>query len=268
MAAQNSDVKGKLVCSSSSSNDDEEHDHQGSEDYIYGLSLERLNLGPRKKLVVLCLGGLLCHRVHRYDESAIPRFRSPDEFYGSILVYKRPYCEEFMKFCLERFDVGIWSSAREWYLNNALDCIMKGLKSKLLFAWDQRECTNSGWNTLENKRKPLFLKELKDLWQDRSICIEGRYSSSNTLLVDNNPYKALLNPPHTAIFSDEYKVDNVEDMALGPRGELRVYLDELAGAEDVPSFVKEHPFGQSAITPAHSDWHFYSKVVRRFHKST
>lgn len=28
-------------------------------------------------------------------------------------VYKRPYCEEFMKFCLENFEVGIWSSARE-----------------------------------------------------------------------------------------------------------------------------------------------------------
>jgi hypothetical protein len=28
-------------------------------------------------------------------------------------VYKRPHCEEFMKFCLEKFEVGIWSSARE-----------------------------------------------------------------------------------------------------------------------------------------------------------
>jgi hypothetical protein len=28
-------------------------------------------------------------------------------------VYKREFSEEFMKFCLERFEVGLWSSAME-----------------------------------------------------------------------------------------------------------------------------------------------------------
>lgn len=50
--------------------------------------------------------------------------------------------------------------------------------------------------------------------------------------------------------------------------ELRLYLDQLAEATDIPSFVKEHQFGQPPITPDHSDWNFYSKVVRRFEKST
>ncbi|PON52967.1 FCP1 domain containing protein [Trema orientale] len=145
---------------------------------------------------------------------------------------------------------------------------MKGLKSKLLFAWDQNECTNSGFSTLENKHKPLFLKESNKLWQNKYLC-RGQYSSSNTLLIDNKPYKALLNPPHTSIFTEhEYKVDDVDDVALGPKSELRLYLDELAEADDIPSFVKGHPFGQPAISPDHSDWNFYSKVVRRFEKST
>jgi hypothetical protein len=43
-------------------------------------------------------------------------------------------------------------------------------------------------------------------------------------------------------------------------------LEELADADDVPSYVKDHPFGQPAITPTHSDWEFYSKVIRRFQK--
>lgn len=33
-----------------------------------------------------------------------------------FLVIKRPQCEEFLKFCLERFDVGIWSSNMEYVL--------------------------------------------------------------------------------------------------------------------------------------------------------
>lgn len=30
-----------------------------------------------------------------------------------VVVFKRPFSQEFMKFCLERFEVGIWSSAME-----------------------------------------------------------------------------------------------------------------------------------------------------------
>uniref|UniRef100_A0A2N9ICR1 Mitochondrial import inner membrane translocase subunit TIM50 n=1 Tax=Fagus sylvatica TaxID=28930 RepID=A0A2N9ICR1_FAGSY len=227
----------------------------------FGLAPKKLSPGPRKKLLVLSLGGLLCQRVCRREVHNIPRFRHPDASYGSILVYKRPYCEEFMKFCFERFEIGIWSSAREWYLNNALDCIVGKLKNKLVFAWDQVECTDSGFKALENKKKPIFLKELKKLG---NLSIE--YSASNTLLIDDNPYKALLNPPYTAIFPNEYKAEQVGDTALGPNGDLRLYLEGLVDADDVPSYVKEHPFGQPAITPAHSDWEFYSTIITHLQK--
>ena len=43
------------------------------------------NVSPRKKLLVLGLGGLLCHRVCKRNVSDIPRSRYPDAFYGSIL---------------------------------------------------------------------------------------------------------------------------------------------------------------------------------------
>ncbi|GMY25111.1 HAD-like domain containing protein, partial [Fagus crenata] len=85
---------------------------EGNEEIDFGLALEKVSLGPRKKLLVMNLGGLLCQRVCRREVHNIPRFRHPDASYGSMLVYKRPYCEEFMKFCLQRFEVGIWSSAR------------------------------------------------------------------------------------------------------------------------------------------------------------
>ncbi|KAK4838279.1 hypothetical protein QYF36_012529 [Acer negundo] len=139
-----------------------------------GLSMMKLNLGPKKKLLVLSLG-----------------------------VYKRPYCTDFIKFCLERLEVGIWSSAREWYMSNALDCITVGLRSKVLFAW-----------------------------------------------------------PNTAVFpTDEYKANHVNDDALGPKGELRKYLEGLVDAYDVPSYVKNHTFGQSAITCKHPDRDFYSQIM-------
>lgn len=55
-------------------------------------------------------------------------------------------------------------------------------------------------------------------------------------------------------------------LSIGPNSELRLYLDGLAGEENVPSYVKEHPFGQPAITPEHSDWEYYSRIIRRLKK--
>ncbi|KAK1310177.1 hypothetical protein QJS10_CPA08g00537 [Acorus calamus] len=51
--------------------------------------------------------------------------------------------------------------------------------------------------TIEDRHKPLFLKELKKIWNNQSCALpwsKGRYTSSNTLLIDDSPYKSLLNP--------------------------------------------------------------------------
>lgn len=34
-----------------------------------------------------------------------------------ISVYKRPFCDDFLKFCFDRFDVGIWSSRIRYILD-------------------------------------------------------------------------------------------------------------------------------------------------------
>ncbi|XP_024190233.1 uncharacterized protein LOC112194220 [Rosa chinensis] len=100
--------KSKVVCS-----DDDHSDAEESKKTLDDLTLplEKLNLGPekkkKKKLLVIGLGGLLCHRVYRTEKIYIPNYRRPDAAYGNYKLYKRPYCEEFMKFCLERFEVGI-----------------------------------------------------------------------------------------------------------------------------------------------------------------
>lgn len=234
------------------------------ESQIKLLLLQKLNFGPKKKLLIIGLGGFLCHRVYLYDyvnASKVPKHRRPDASYGHFHVYNRPYLEEFMKFCLERFEVGIWSSAKEWYFNRALESIMIGLKDKLLFAWDQNQCTTTSFYDLEKKTKPIFLKELKKVWETTKF---KQFSASNTLLIDNQPYKALLNPAHTAIFPSEYKADDVKDMALGSGSELRLYLDKVAEAKDVPEFIKQHPFGIPPISPLHPHWDFYSKIIAKY----
>ncbi|KAK1310179.1 hypothetical protein QJS10_CPA08g00535 [Acorus calamus] len=109
----------------------------------------------------------------------------------------------------------------------------------------------------ELEQKPLFLKELKKIWDNESSDLpwsKGRYASSNTLLIDDSPYKALLNPPNNAIFPHPYTVEHVHDDGQGLKGELRVFLEGLAEAEDVPTYVASHPLGQPAITSTDRNW--------------
>ncbi|KAI3447508.1 hypothetical protein Pfo_004173 [Paulownia fortunei] len=259
MSAKSTNSKLKLVVSDDSSEDEKD---SGNDDL--GLSLDKLNLGPKKKLLVLCLGGLLVHRVHVRNKATVRGLR-PDVVYGKFLVFKRPFCTEFLKFCFERFDVALWSSAREHNIEGVLSNITGGMRSKLLFIWGQEECTDSGFHCLHKEEKPLFLKEMKELWEKKYY--KGQFSASNTLLIDDEPHTALLNPPNTAIFPQPYKKHDRLDTFLGPDGELRKYLNGLADADqDVPSYVKDNPFGQPAISPSHPDWNYYAKIVRHFGK--
>lgn len=52
---------------------------------------------------------------------------------------------------------------------------------------------------MEKKNKPIFLKKLKKIWENNYY--GGRFSESNTLLIDDEPHVALLNPVSFNYFS-------------------------------------------------------------------
>ncbi|OVA01145.1 NLI interacting factor [Macleaya cordata] len=204
-----------------------------------------INCSRRRKLLVLDLNGLLVD-------------------IGKRSFFKRPFCDDFLQFCFEKFNVGVWSSRTKENVNRVVDFVMGDLKQNLLFCWDMSHCTETGFRTIENRYKPLVLKELKKLWDKHEHSLpweKGNYNESNTLLLDDSPYKALCNPLHTAIFPVSFTREDKEDNSLGPGGDLWVYLEGLVVAENVQKYVEQHPFGQSAITKMHPSWHFYRRVI-------
>lgn len=50
--------------------------------------------------------------------------------------------------------------------------------------------------TLEDKYKPMVFKDLRKIWLK---WLDGTFHESNTLLLDDSPYKALLNPVRLSI---------------------------------------------------------------------
>ncbi|KAK9125363.1 hypothetical protein Scep_014209 [Stephania cephalantha] len=217
----------------------------------------------RKKLLVLDLNGLLVDIV-----SFVPRGYRSDTRISRKDLFKRPFCDDFLKFCFEKFNIGVWSSRFKWNVDRVVDYVMGDRKNELLFCWDQSHCTNTGAMTIENSRKPLMLKELQKLWDkhDPDLPWElGEYNQSNTLLLDDSPYKALRNPPHTAIFPAPYSFSVQNDNSLGSEGDLRVYLEGVAMADDVQKYVEQHPFGQRPISSKNPSWDFYLKILQEEH---
>uniref|UniRef100_A0A803M0Q5 Mitochondrial import inner membrane translocase subunit TIM50 n=1 Tax=Chenopodium quinoa TaxID=63459 RepID=A0A803M0Q5_CHEQI len=236
----------------------------------------------RRKLLVLDVNGILVDIVVGYSH----RYK-PDTRVATKAVFKRPFCDEFLQFCFERFDVGIWSSRTRQNLKKVVDFLLEDSKDRLRFCWDQSHCTATEYKTLENSDKPLVLKELKYLWWDTKGSHlpwnAGYYNETNTVLLDDSPYKALRNPvtsdtililftffgtsvvqPNTAIFPRPYSYKNAGDYSLGPGGDLRKYLERLAEAENVQKFIQENPFGQRPISIASRSWNFYSKIVGNY----
>ncbi|XVF58445.1 hypothetical protein PTKIN_Ptkin07bG0067500 [Pterospermum kingtungense] len=212
----------------------------------------------RNKLLVLDLNGLLADII-----CPPPMNYTADAYIAGRAIFKRPFCDDFLRFCFGRFEVGIWSSRNRKNVERFIDFLMGDMKRKLLFCWDSSFCTGTQFSTPGHRYKPLVFKELRKLWgkQDPDLPWEkGYYNESNTLLIDDSPYKALLNPRHTAIFPHSFKFDKSDD-SLGAGGEIKVYLERLSSAENVQYFIEQNPFGQTPITERSQEWAFYSQVI-------
>ncbi|KAG0464733.1 hypothetical protein HPP92_018897 [Vanilla planifolia] len=257
------EISTSLPCSSTFENDQLSVEENKGPDFTSmppQLSFKYGNTN-KKKLLVLDLNGLLADIVNDYHFSCGVQMRV-----GGKPFFKRPFCDDFLKFCFENFDIGIWSSRRRHNVDCVVEYLLRDYKHKVLFCWDQSKCTYTGAKTIENHHKPLVLKELKKLWdkEDSELPWEkGEYSPSNTLLLDDSPYKAICNPPYTAIFPHPYHYQDEGDASLGPGGDIRVYLEQLVAADDVQRYVKEHPFGQSAITTSDQHWDFYCQIIEK-----
>ncbi|XP_057546465.1 uncharacterized protein LOC130825321 [Amaranthus tricolor] len=218
------------------------------------------SVSSRKKLLILDINGILADIVY-----PPPKGYKADTKIAGRAVFTRPFCSDFLKFCLERFNVAIWSSRSRKIIERLINYLLGDMKDQLIFSWDLSYCTESNFRTLENRHKALVFKELRKVWEIYDPELpwkKGEFNESNTLLLDDTPYKALLNPPYTAIFPYSYDFKDRADDAIGPGGKIRAYLEELAMADNVQEYIEQHPFGQSAITERSLSWQFYDKVIK------
>ncbi|CDP08748.1 unnamed protein product [Coffea canephora] len=202
-----------------------------------------------KKLLILDLNGVLLG-------SPFTRMTRNREFNF------RPRCFEFLQVCLLYFEVAVWSSKLRHNIQPVLDRLSEKmnerLEQRLLFVWDQSRCTMTQTSLGENPDKKVMFKDLQHVWGEYKS-----YNSSNTILVDDSPYKSFLNSPYNAIFPTSYTCYTVEDNYLDPEGDFVRHLKKLAMADNVQDFIMRNRFGQSPVTEGSVEWNFYVNVVSK-----
>jgi hypothetical protein len=183
-------------------------------------------------------------------------------------VRARPSLRDFLREVLDLFHVVVWSSMVMDNTESIVDFLFRGLPSPCLIL-GQEAC-----NELVDEKGFLvpkfggrgggqqFLKVLRSrLWRGIPM-LEGVPhghwpTSENTLLIDDNPTKSVLNPPGNVIFPDTWTGDR-KDIFLVDR--LAPYLKRLVlHPGSIPDFVRSNPIGNATLSPRDN---VYKSIVR------
>ncbi len=88
-----------------------------------------------------------------------------------VLIYRRPYLTQFLKYIFEHYHVGLWTAAQERWMDIILNKVLKTYKNKFLFKWHREHSTPEG----------KYMKPLKKIFEKYP-----KFNSSNTLIIDDN----------------------------------------------------------------------------------
>ena len=126
----------------------------------------------------------------------------------------RPGVSDFIRECLARYDVAIYSSTTWHNIKPLLDEILpEELLSQLKFVWTRdhtRLDPSYGQEGYHYLRPFDTVKDLHYVFDNPAINVERCYDLSNTLIVDNEERKVRLNPEENCMIWEEYVPDNTE----------------------------------------------------------
>lgn len=136
--------------------------------------------------------------------------------FNKYFVYKRPHLKWFLENAALDFDLAIWSSADDTYVQNIVD--LSGLSDiDIKFIWGRSKCTTRRNFDLDEYVHEKRLKKVKKLG----------YSLEKMLIVDDSPEKTKENYGN-AVYIKPFK-GSEEDH------ELKKLLDYLKTIKDSPN---------------------------------
>lgn len=105
-----------------------------------------------------------------------------------IMVYKRPFVEEFIQYCFDNFkNVGFWSAGEKEYVERivATICTNSFENKKPAFVWSRNDC-------IQHFSPKTYEKPLWKIYHD-PIFNQMGFQEDNTFIVEDNPHSCIYN---------------------------------------------------------------------------
>jgi len=150
--------------------------------------------------------------------------RDFDFVVGPYFVYKRPYLDEFLKFCFENFEIAVWTSSTAVYAHEIIENIFD-YKDPISFVWSRERCTVS-----------FDEEERVNFYEKKIVKIKPRgYNLQSVIVIDDSPEKwrsSYGNLVRVKSFLGEIEDDELKH--------LIVYLERLNKIENIRQFEKRN----------------------------
>ena len=189
----------------------------------------------RKLLILDCNGLLWGSRPAKVPQRpGNTMSKNGIHFIGYHIYYERLRLHQFLSLCFAKFDVAIWTCAGKARTNAMVDTIFtEEERRQFKFIWNQSMTTDSGVER-DDVKCNVFLKDLRQVWKHRIY--NGVYDDTNTILIDDSPIKAFVNPTFTGLFPTTFQFGDSKDTFL--LDILWPLLDKLSCAIDVQRFLR------------------------------
>lgn len=204
-------------------------------DCIAGLGLSMCH--RPMKYIILNLNGLLVKKWQGKPNSECAYF-----MLGDSTIQLRRGATLFLDNLFQHFEVGIWSSMTMQIIQECVTFFNVIGKRRYNFhiVWDQTKCfSETKYRMPGNRQVRAFFKPLSYLW---NRCYE--MLPINTLLIDDAPYKACMNPPGNGIFLHPFnncsEVDFLNTI-------LWPYLLRVRDAPSIPYYIENNRLGQEPL---------------------
>lgn len=200
---------------------------------------------PRRKLLLLDLNKI-CYDTKKFssaNQTHNPFYSHTNECfietrYKTTYLYRpRPDLHDFLSRILMGFDVAIFTCASRPKGQKMINMLVKKEvreKFKYIFYQEDTQATTIYRNDVLDREAFVLLKDFKNVWAK----LGDQYDETNTLLIDDSPMKAFVNPPWTALFPDPFNFDDKEDSFF--MNILLPYLWGLERAYDVRCYLLNH----------------------------
>ena len=191
-------------------------------------------LADKKRTLVLDLNGLLVEVVESKHGQIPPTYAKEMKEYrmqDGRYVFCRNDSHQFLDWCIQFFNVYIWSTSRRLKVHAILDTVFKEQRERLAGILSQEHCRKKPWMVLN---KPVFLKHLHTLWE----C----FGRNDSLIIDDSMYKVCKNLEGTWLITPKLKDQTVEQRQRFLLDKLTPWLFLWLQSEDRSTYTASNGF--------------------------